>query len=65
LNSPYNNRSAEQAKALVDLLWWILHEGQQHASSLHYAPLSKEAVKKAENLLRTITFDGKSLLDPK
>jgi len=61
----YNNRSHEQAKTLVDLLWWILHEGQQHASSLHYAPLSKEAVKKAENLLRSITFDGKSLLGSK
>ncbi len=58
----FKNRAPEQAKALVDLLWWVLHEGQQLAAPLHYAPLPGEAVKKAEKLVRSMTFDGKSIM---
>jgi len=58
----YNNRTAERAKALVDLLWWITHQGQKYTEQLHYAPLSKEAIKKAENLIKTITYGGKPMM---
>src|SRR4030042_3772167 len=44
----YRQRKEEKAKALVNLLWWMTHEGQKCAEPLHYAPLSKEAVGKAE-----------------
>lgn len=54
--------SYEKAKALVKLLWWMTHEGQKYAEPLQYAPLSKEAQKKAEEIIKSITYNGKSLL---
>ncbi len=51
----------EKAKALVKLLWWMVHEGQKYTEKLHYAPLSRKAVKKAERLIKSITYEGKPL----
>ena len=51
----------EKAKALVKLLWWMIHEGQSYAKDLHYAPLSKEAVVKAEKIIKSITYKDKPL----
>lgn len=58
----YNNRPREKANALVQLLWWLIHEGQEYAEPLQYAPLSKESQKKAEDILRSVVFDGKPIL---
>lgn len=58
----YDKRTYEKAKALVDLLWWMVHQGQKYTAELHYAPLSKEAVKKAEILIKSITYDGKPIM---
>jgi phosphate transport system substrate-binding protein len=58
----YGNRPAEKAKLLVDLLWWMTHQGQQYAEPLEYAPLSKAAVGKAEKLIKSITYDGKPIM---
>jgi phosphate transport system substrate-binding protein len=52
----------EKAKTLANLLWWITHEGQKYTKSLDYAPLSKEAQKNAEKLLKKLNFNGKMLL---
>jgi phosphate transport system substrate-binding protein len=52
----YANKPEEKAKALVNLLWWMTHEGQKYAEPLHYAPLSKAAVGKAEKLIKSITY---------
>jgi phosphate transport system substrate-binding protein len=52
----YGGRSEEKAKELVRLLWWVTHEGQKYAEPLHYAPLSKKAVEKAEKLIRSISY---------
>jgi len=52
----YAGRPEEKAKALVNLLWWMTHEGQKFAEPLHYAPLSKAAVAKAEKLIKSITY---------
>ncbi|MHB0870451.1 MAG: phosphate ABC transporter substrate-binding protein PstS [Chloroflexota bacterium] len=46
---------AAKSKALVDLLWWGIHDGQQYASELLYAPLPPEVVKKAEAMVRAIS----------
>ena len=51
----YAGKAEEKAKALVNLLWWMTHEGQKYAEPLHYAPLSKAAVGKAEKLIKSIT----------
>ncbi len=56
------DRTEAQAKALVDLFWWMTHDGQKLDEPLHYAPLPQEAVKKAEALLKSVTYGGKTLL---
>jgi phosphate transport system substrate-binding protein len=58
----YNGRSLEKAQKLLKLLWWNLHDGQQYAAPLNYAPLSKPALKVAEKILKTATFNGKAIL---
>jgi phosphate transport system substrate-binding protein len=58
----YNNRSAEKANQLLKLLWWNLHDGQQFTQPLYYAPLSKAAVKVAEKILKSATYNGKPIL---
>jgi phosphate transport system substrate-binding protein len=58
----YGGRSADRAKALLTLLWWNIHEGQQFTSPLNYAPLSKDALKVAEKILKSATYDGKAIL---
>lgn len=55
---------ADPAKgtALARFLWWAVHEGDQMAKELHYAPLPEEVKKKVEEKLKAITHQGKSLL---
>lgn len=55
-------KDCTKGKALVDMLWWALHEGQQYATPLHYAPLPEDAVRKAEALVKSITCSGQPLL---
>ena len=52
----YAERPEEKAKESVKLLWWMIHEGQKNAEPLHYAPLSKKAVEKAEKLIKSISY---------
>ncbi len=54
----YGGRTKARAENLVKLLWWIIHEGQQLAEPLDYAPLSKETVKKAEAIITSVTYAG-------
>ncbi len=58
----YNGRSLARAQALLKLLWWNIHDGQQYCTPLNYAPLSKAAVKLAEKILKSATYNGKSIL---
>jgi len=55
-------KDENKAKILINLLWWMIHEGQVYAEQLNYAKLPKEAVIKAENLLKGITFNGNKIL---
>jgi phosphate transport system substrate-binding protein len=52
----------EKGKALVDFLWWALHDGQKLGADLHYAPLPAEVVARGEAVLKSITAGGKSVL---
>jgi phosphate transport system substrate-binding protein len=54
-------KDAVKGKALVDFLWWAVHDGEKFAKDLHYAPLPDEVVKKVEAKIATITADGKPL----
>lgn len=53
----------EKAKALVNLLWWMTHEGQKYCLPLLYAPLSKKAQERAEKIIKSITDKGEKLLE--
>jgi phosphate transport system substrate-binding protein len=50
-----------KGKALVDFLWWAIHDGQQMARDLQYAPLPKEVVAKAEQKIKSLTHKGTPL----
>jgi phosphate transport system substrate-binding protein len=54
-------KSADKGKALVDFLWWGIHDGEQFAKDLLYAPLPKEIVTRAEAKINSISSGGKPL----
>ena len=58
----YGGRSKARATELVKLLWWNIHQGQADCAPLNYAPLSKAAVKVAEQILKSATYEGKAIL---
>jgi len=58
----YGDRSRARAEELVKLFWWVIHDGQAYCAGLHYAPLSVSATATAEQLLQSITYDGKPLM---
>lgn len=57
----YGANTEEKAKALVSLLKWMTADGQKYAEPMHYAPLPKPAVAKAEKLIKSITYGGAKL----
>jgi phosphate transport system substrate-binding protein len=57
----YGGRTETKAKELVQLLWWMTHEGQKYAEPMHYAPLTGKAVRKTEARIRSITYKGNPL----
>jgi phosphate transport system substrate-binding protein len=56
---------AAKGKALVEFMWWAIHDGQKLAPPLDYAPLPKPVVAKVEAELKSIKVDGKSVLASK
>ncbi|WP_456434518.1 phosphate ABC transporter substrate-binding protein PstS [Thermosulfuriphilus sp.] len=59
----YKGHSYEKAKALVNLLWWCIHEAQEYNEPLLYGRLPEMVVKKAERIIKSITYEGKPLLN--
>jgi len=56
-----NQKDAGKGKALVDFLWWGIHDGEGFAKDLQYAPLPADVVKRAEGKLNSITANGAAL----
>src|SRR5712691_9256315 len=56
-----DQKNAEKGKALVDFLWWGIHDGEQFAKGLQYAPLPAEIVDRTEAKISSITSGGKPL----
>jgi phosphate transport system substrate-binding protein len=54
-------KDAGKGKALVDFLWWGIHDGEQFAKDLQYAPLPPQIAQQAEQKLNSITAGGKPL----
>lgn len=58
----YKDRSADRATKMVKLIQWMIHDGQGYSAALNYAPLSQKAVAVGDALLKTVTYDGKPVL---
>ena len=61
-NQNYSGRTVERAKTIVNLLWWMIHEGQEYTKPLDYAPLPEAAAKKAENNIKSITYGNNPVM---
>ena len=56
-----DQKDAAKGKALVDFLWWGIHNGEAFAKPLQYAPLPDDIVKRAEAKINAVTSGGKPL----
>jgi len=43
-------------KALVDFLWWALHDGQRSAPAMNYGPLPPQIARLPEQQIKSITY---------
>ena len=60
----YSNRSKDQAIATLDLLQYILSdEAQSITPEVHYAPLPAKAKELSIANLKTVTYDGETILN--
>ncbi len=51
----------DKAKALVDFLWYIVHDGQAAGANLDYATLPGSIVTIDETSIKSITYNGQNL----
>jgi len=56
-----NQKDAAKGKALVNFLWWGIHDGESFAKDLQYAPLPADIVKRAEAKINSVTANGTAL----
>ena len=60
----YNNRSEAQARALVDMLQYVLgDEAQSITSKVYYAPLPAKARDIARENLKKIKYEGRAIVE--
>jgi len=52
----------DKSTAVMKALWWMLHEGQKYNEAQGYAKLPAGAVKVAETLMKSVTYNGEALL---
>lgn len=57
-----NQTNKAKGEALVNYLWWAIHQGQEYTKDLLYAPLPPPVVKLEEEQIRAISYQGKPLL---
>lgn len=50
-----------RAKALVDFVWWAVHDGQTYSAALVYVPLPSAIQTLNEQGLRSVTLNGQTL----
>ena len=53
--------NVEKATAIVQYMWYVIHDGQQLAPDLQYATLPTNVVAINEATIRSITFNGQTL----
>lgn len=57
----YNRHNLDHAKTVVNLLGWMVHDGQQYTEALNYSPLPESVQQKAEAIIKSMTFSGKKI----
>jgi phosphate transport system substrate-binding protein len=55
-------QSKDRANALVDFLWWAIHDGQADAAPLHYGSIPASLLVQNEAAIRSINWAGEPLL---
>ena len=55
------NMNQDKAEAIVQYLWYVVHDGQSLASNLQYAQLPANVVSIDEATIRSITYNGQTL----
>ena len=58
----YSGRDMGTASEMMKLIWWMTHTGQQFCADLNYAPLPKSAIKTAEKIIKSVTYNGKPVM---
>ncbi len=56
---PKDIADGAKGKALVEFLWWAVHDGQKYAQPLDYAPLPAPVVEKVSAKIKGLTVQGK------
>ncbi|MEM2955867.1 MAG: phosphate ABC transporter substrate-binding protein PstS [Nitrososphaerales archaeon] len=52
----------EKSNALLNFVWWVVHEGQEYSEALLYPRLPPEVIVICEELLRSITYNGQPII---
>ncbi len=51
----YQNQSnADKGQAIANMLWWVIHDGQQYSTPLNYVPLPDTIVTKGEAQIKSM-----------
>ncbi len=53
---------AAKARALLEFVWWAVHDGERYTTDLAYAPLPPRVVQLEEQRLKSITVNGRAVL---
>jgi phosphate transport system substrate-binding protein len=55
-------KSQDRANALVDYLWWAIHEGQADAAPLFYGSVPAGLLAQDEAAVKSINWAGQQIL---
>jgi phosphate transport system substrate-binding protein len=58
----YPASKATEVKAMIDFLWWAIHDGQNYAAQVDYSAMAPTLIAKAEAALKTVTVGGQPVL---
>jgi phosphate transport system substrate-binding protein len=56
-----NQKDTARAQNMVNLMWWLTHDGQQYSKDLFYAPLPQQVVSRDEQQLSSIKVNGQPI----
>jgi phosphate transport system substrate-binding protein len=62
LYKDYPASKATEVKAMIDFLWWAIHNGQNYAAQVDYSSMAPALVAKAEAALKSVTVGGQPVL---